>query len=355
METSLIILQTTTPDYRALFFERIHEVLGDKFKLYSGDRYFEPSIQSDDRINSIKVRNIFFLRRRFLLQLGISSLLFTNAVVVVELNPRILTNWLLLIIRRIFRKRTVVWGHAWPRQGKESKSDLLRHQMRKLASSIIVYTRQQKDELQLKMPEKHIKAAPNALFSEKQMGHHNGPEMPKHLIYVGRLSSEKKPYFLVKAFEACYKDLPKGTRLIVIGEGEERERIEDFVSKHEAKDRILILGHQSDFRQLQKWYGESLLSVSPGYLGLSVTQSFGFGVPMLISKNENHSPEIEAVKEGENAIFFQTDQQDDFCHQLRTIYADRALWVKKRPLIAQFCKERYSVEAMAQVFINLTN
>ncbi|NND87936.1 MAG: hypothetical protein HKM28_01670, partial [Flavobacteriaceae bacterium] len=185
MKPSLIILQTTTPDYRAQFFERIYDVLGDKIKLYSGKRYFEPSIQSDDRINSIKVQNLFFLGRRFLLQLGISSLFFTNAVVVLELNPRILTNWLLLIIRRILGKRTVVWGHAWPRQGKESQSDLLRHQMRKLATSIIVYTRQQKDELQLKMPQKYIKAAPNALFSKKQMGHYDGPEVPKHLIYVG--------------------------------------------------------------------------------------------------------------------------------------------------------------------------
>ena len=74
---------------------------------------------------------------------------------------------------------------------------------------------------------------------------------------------------------------------------------------------------------------------------------------MLISKNENHSPEIEAVIEQENAIFFNTGDVDDFSLKLQSIYASKNEWIDKREQIVDFCKKNYSVEAMAQVFINL--
>lgn len=42
-------------------------------------------------------------------------------------------------------------------------------------------------------------------------------------------------------------------------------------------------------------YANALVSVSPGYVGLSLTQSLSFGVPMLIAIDEAHVPEIDAA------------------------------------------------------------
>ena len=117
--------------------------------------------------------------------------------------------------------------------------------------------------------------------------------------------------------------------------------------------KIKILGHISNFNVLEDLYSEALFSVSPGYVGLSITQSFGFGVPMLISKNEPHSPEIEAAIFGQNSFLFETDDLDDLSAKIISCYNKKKFWVDNRLDISEFCKKKYSIEKMAQVFINL--
>ena len=347
----LTIIQTVAPDYRNLFFQRLKDVLKDRFELYAGNESFETSIKTQSKIHK-EVKNHFLWKRKFLFQTKIWHLLFKDDVIVLELNPRILSNWLFLIIRKILSKPTVLWGHAWPRNGKKAKSDILRHWMRKLGDKIIVYTHRQKKELQEKMPGKEIEAAPNALLKSSSMQTEQNATA-KDLIYVGRLVAAKKVYFLVKAFHHALNLIPDDAKLFIVGDGEEKEKIQQYINRHNLSNRIQLLGHISDYKTLKKLYTHALFSISPGYGGLSITQSFGFGVPMLISKTENHSPEIEAVKEGINALFFKTDNLDDFARKLQMIYQEREYWLKKREKIVDFCQKNYSVEAMAQVFINL--
>ncbi|MGB0789620.1 MAG: glycosyltransferase, partial [Marinirhabdus sp.] len=237
--------------------------------------------------------------------------------------------------------------------GQGSKSDTIRGVMRALGTSIITYTRQQATELKGAMPKKTITAAPNALFSREQMQSGTSPMQPKNLIYVGRLTEAKKPMFLLRAFAKSLGDIPKGTQLVFVGEGPEMKKLQGFIEQNDLSARVKLKGHISAHKKLGQLYSESLLSVSPGYVGLSVTQSFGFGVPMLVSKTENHSPEIEAVREGENALFFETGSIEDFKEKLLQFYNNKPYWVSQRGQIVAFCKENYSVEAMAKVFANL--
>lgn len=349
----LIIIQTVTPDYRKAFFDEIRSKLGKNFELYRGSDYFEKSVVTDYRINAHNCKNYFLFGRRVLFQTGIKSTLFSKAVVVLEMNPRVLSNWMLLLIRGFSGRKTVLWGHAWPRKGKDSNSDILRHLMRLLSTTIITYTSTQREELLQRMPNKTIYAAPNALFSKNQMFVQDNVHKAKNLIYVGRLTESKKPFFLVKAFANAIAQLPEEMNLIIVGSGEEERRLEKFIQQNDLESRILLKGHISDINELRDLYEQSFFSISPGYLGLSVTQSFGFGVPMLVSKYENHSPEIEAILENKNAIFFDTDDEVSFRESVLRTIKNREYWIEQRPEIQEFCRENYSVEAMAQVFTNL--
>lgn len=349
----LIIIQTATPDYRKAFFDEIRSALGKDFELYRGSGYFEKSVVTDYGIKARNCKNYFLLGRRLLFQTGIWGTLFSKAVLVLEMNPRVLSNWILLLIRRLTGRPTVLWGHAWPRKGKDSKSDILRHLMRLLSTTIITYTTTQREELLQRMPNKTIYAAPNALFSKNQMYVQYNTHKAKNLIYVGRLTESKKPFFLVKAFANALAQLPEEMNLIIVGSGKEEGRMEKFIQQNALEGRILLKGHISDIKELGALYEQSFFSISPGYLGLSVTQSFGFGVPMLVSKNENHSPEIEAISENKNALFFDTDDEVSFRESVLSTIKNREYWIQQRPEIHEFCRENYSVEAMAQVFINL--
>ena len=268
------------------------------------------------------------------------------------MNPRILTNWMLLISRKITGRKTVLWGHAWPRVGQGSKSVWLRNLMRKLAEKIVVYTKSQKlelEELGLKTP---IISAPNALLSSDQMVTNHEEKRINNILYVGRLVADKKPFLLLKTFHFVIDELPKTTHLIFIGEGDERQKMEEYINKHQLSNRVFLKGHISDYKELKELYFDALLSVSPGYIGLSAIQSFGFGVPMLVSQNENHSPEIEAVN-SENSMFFETDQIDSCAKQLLAFFKAKKLWISKRQSISDECKNKYSAENMAKTFLTL--
>ena len=93
------------------------------------------------------VDNVFLWKRRLVWQRGVVRPLLAADVAILELNPRILSNWLILAGRRLRRRPTVLWGHAWSRSGARSRTDRIRDVMRRLGNVILVYTERQKQEL----------------------------------------------------------------------------------------------------------------------------------------------------------------------------------------------------------------
>ena len=223
--------------------------------------------------------------------------------------------------------------------------------MRKLGDEIIVYTKTQQFELQNKMTSKKIIAAPNSIYYKRQMTTNQDVNLINNIIYVGRLTKSKKPILLVKSFHLSMKNIPNEANLLLVGDGGERELIEKYIKQNNLSNRIKLLGHIDDYEKLKELYSTSLASVSPGYVGLSATQSFGFGVPLIISKNEQHSPEFEAIKINENSMFFITNSTESLSQEIIKFYKQKEMWINKRIYICNFCRENYSVEVMAESFL----
>ncbi len=72
---------------------------------------------------------------------------------------------------------------------------------------------------------------------------------------------------------------------------------------------------------------------------------------MIIADNEPHAPEIAAITPGENALFFKSDDQQDFGRVMKQIWDHRDTWQQRRTQIADFCRENYSAERMAEGFM----
>ena len=348
----LVIVQTVTPDYRAVFFDTIKEALGNRFELYAGDFYFQKSIKSADATQKKSITNFYFFGRKLLFQFGVMHLLFRNDALVLEMNPRILSNWIMLICRKFMNKETILWGHAWPRDGQSSKTNRLRKTMQRLASCIVVYTNTQRKELVKVLPGKTILSATNSVISSKKMITNTDENVIKNILFVGRLVADKKPLFLLQSFHSIMESVPKSTSLIFAGEGPESDRLQQYIAEHNLEKRVFLMGHVGNYEELKKLYFQSLFSTSPGYVGLSAIQSFGFGVPMLVSKDENHSPEIEAVTKL-NSLLFKTDDISDCGKMMLQFFENKSYWVKQRAKITEDCKKKYSSENMAKTFITL--
>ena len=348
---AITLIQTSVDAYRQAFVEEVAARIGRSFQIYTGDTYFDPAVRTRVVLpgHVTRVRNVFLVRRLLLWQRGAVRAGISAEIAVLELNPRILSVWVTLLVRRALRRRTVLWGHAWPRRGRGAATDRLRHLMRILADAILVYTETQARELAEVMPTATIVAAPNALYRASEIAPPE-PLAATDFLFVGRLVPAKKPMLLLRAFAAAAHALV-GARLVFVGEGLLLEPLQREAERLGVRARVVFAGHVGARLALAQIYARAVATVSSGYVGLSATQSFSFGVPMLVARSEPHSPEIEAAVEGENAVFFESDDEKSLADALIGVWRDSAEWAKRGASIAAVCRESYSVEQMADGFL----
>lgn len=354
--TNLVILQACAPDYRKKFYAELSKRYPKTYKLLAGDALSEKSVKTDYSIPQInKITNHYFFNRKVLIQYDSFFEALKAPYLVIELTPRTLSNWVLLILRKLLGKKTALWGHAWPRAGKDAKTDSVRSVMRSLADKIILYTQTQVDELKTIMPNADIVYAANAIYYKHEMYPLDSTaSLGNHIIYVGRLHSEKKPRLAIEAFALAYPHLCPDSKLIFVGSGDaEKALMQDTAKALGISDKVIFKGHISEHETLKQLYHESFVSISPGYVGLSITQSFGFGVPIIIGRDEPHAPEIECAIEGENCAFFQSDNPQDFADKIVRFYSEKEKWSEKKDFLATYAREKYSVEKMVEPFLQL--
>ena len=347
---SVAIVQTVAPDYRVDVFRRLAGIVA-RFTLVAGEEFFDSTVTTAPELDDLRwrVKNRFFLGRRFLWQSGHVRRVVGVDVAVLEMNPRILSNWALLALRALGRRPTLVWGHAVSRERSSHRPDVLRRAMMKLASGAIVYTETEAASLR-RQGLGPVFAAPNAVFpaTYRPEAAHTG-DGPPAFVYVGRLVETKKPQLLLRAFLLAAPELPGDASLTIVGEGPKRTELEEFAATAppDLRRRITFLGHRSDRKTLERVYATATASVSPGYVGLSLIQSLYHGVPMIIARGEPHSPEIEAAHDGDNAVFFKEDSVEDLARALVSVAAAKAKWAQRCADIANACRSSYSAEAMA--------
>jgi glycosyltransferase involved in cell wall biosynthesis len=350
--TRIALVQTTVPDYRQPFLELLEARLPDPLQVLAGREYFDPTVSlAVDHGRVTLVSNHFLLGRRLLWQRGVLGRALGAKLVIVELNPRVLSTWAILIVRRSLRRPVLLWGHAWPRGGAHARSDRVRQLMRRLASAVIVYSETQAADLGGRMPGKRVVAAPNALYSAAAQPEVGSSDATSAIdfVFVGRLVPAKKPKLLLDAFVRALDDLPVDTRLVFVGEGPLRPELERR-AESAARARVAFLGARSELAELEPVYARALASVIPGYAGLSLIQSLWFGAPSIIADDEPHSPEIEAAQEGWNCVFFASDSAVSLSDALVSVARNRDEWRKRRAQIARQCAEAYSLEAMVEAF-----
>jgi glycosyltransferase involved in cell wall biosynthesis len=341
---------TSMGDYRIGVMLEVKKLFGNELTIFSGTVAFDPTIKliNEEDLPHWPLKNIYLFKRKFLIQIIPIRDYIKCDVLLLDLNPRIINVWLLTLLRRMLGKPTILWGHAWPRTGKGSRSDFIRGLLRKMSKNIIVYTETQSNELSGYDNDLVVTSAPNALYRKEQMEFISDNNR-NDIIYVGRIVKEKKPEMLLNAFVKACSNSEFLARLIFVGSGDELSSLKTIVDnlQESVKIRIVFCGHISNHKTLSELYSNAFISVSPGYVGLSITQSFSFGIPMLISKDELHAPEIEAAVEGVNAEFFETNNIDNLSSKLIQLYQNRADIESKGRKIVEMCQEQYSVENMA--------
>ena len=333
-------------DYRLRTIKRVVMEFDGGLEVFAGTTSYDPTVRTLSSLDFVMTElNNKYLPANILLQ-DIPLFLYLSAdVLLLDLNPRIPHVWLLLLLRGILGRKTVLWGHAWPRGGRSQKTELLRHWLRLLSPALVTYTRTQADQLRILYPNKLICAAPNALYFRNEISFDEGSRRFE-AVYVGGLKPDKKPHLLIPAFNAIAETIPE-LALTIVGDGPEMDRVRQQREQSRFRSRISIMGYISDYERVREIYSRAFVSLSPGYVGLSITQSLAFGVPMIIAKDENHSPEIDAAVDGRNANFFESNSVVSLSEVIKEFWNHRNEWSGLGPEIAFDTAANYSVEAMA--------
>jgi glycosyltransferase involved in cell wall biosynthesis len=341
------------PRYRREVLRLLSDRFGADWLALGGAQHLDATVRSDGDTSLWRVvSNHGWLGRRLLFQWGSWPEVMRAEVAILDLNPRSITAGLLLFGRRLLGRRTLVWGHLNPRLGPNSRTAAVRSFMRHRADGCVVYAYADADAVTAARPDERVWVAPNALYREtdihadeiaKSQGSPRAEgAAPNLILCVGRLERDKKPQLLLEAFALLAK-YDKEAVLCFVGQGRLQQSLVDSAAELGVSSRVRFDGPIDDVNVLRSLYAQARCSVSPGYCGLSLTQSMCFGVPMLIASDEPHAPEIELTALGLVA-FFAADSAESLASALAAAPSpDKA----DRASVVDFMRASYSAEAMA--------
>lgn len=111
---------------------------------------------------------------------------------------------------------------------------------------------------------------------------------------IGRLSEQKGMRYFIEAAEIVLKECPEA-RFYIVGDGEEKEFLQDSIEKKKLKDKVFLLGYRSDIQNVMAqldfivlsslWEGLPLTPIEAYSVGKTVVGTAVDGTPEII-RNE---------------------------------------------------------------------
>ena len=128
------------------------------------------------------------------------------------------------------------------------------------------------------------------------------------ILGVGRLTRQKNFGFLIKSFKEIEKKY-NNLKLVILGEGEERNLLEKLIETNNLKEKVFLPGHQKNvFKFLKncKCFILSSLWEDPGFVSIEAGYC---NVPVISSDCDNGPKEL--LLEGKAGFLFKSSNQDD--------------------------------------------
>lgn len=347
-----VLFLAVLPSYRSECIEIVRGVATDDVRLFVSEAHLDPSVKTGIPIDWFtRVSLIRLFGRRAFIQIIPTLEPILAKSLILDLNPRSLTSWFLLVVRRMLRRRTLVWGHINPQRGSSAKTVSLRLAMRKLSSGTICYTYSDRKSALTSLPNSPVWVAPNSLYKAAAIRCGTKVANRSNILYVGRFEPAKKVPLLVRAFAMAMKAKPE-LRLVLVGGGSEETILKKLVQSLDIEKYVHFAGWIDQPNILEGFYDLAFCTVSPGFAGLGLTQSLGFGVPVVVADEEPHSPEIELADSG-GVSWFSSDSSTSLSAALLEQWESR----EHVPVdeLSAHVRSFYSAESMARGLSNALN
>lgn len=146
----------------------------------------------------------------------------------------------------------------------------------------------------------------NSIYNE--FSFNSSRRVKKYFLFIGSLDKRKGIVELLYAFQAALR-VNSGLQLKIVGAGPEKDSLEKKIHELELYDNVELLGAIYDGLQKSRVFEGAYCVISPLQAGLSVVESFSYGVPFVTSVNAITGGESQSVIHDENGVLFNDPSQ----------------------------------------------
>ena len=228
-----------------------------------------------------------------------------------------LSTWWILLQHKLFyhRKKVILWTHGW--YGREGfVKRWIKKLFFKMADKILTYGEYAREigisqgispskilsihnSLDYNLQKKLRESLRSSDIYERHFGNSNPT-----LLFIGRLTKVKRLDLLLEAIYIL-KQNNQFFNLILIGSGEERERLEELTFHWGLSDSVWFYGASYDDCKNAQLIYDADLCVAPGNVGLTAMHSMVFGTPVLTHDDFPwQMPEFEAIVPNITGCYF---------------------------------------------------
>jgi glycosyltransferase involved in cell wall biosynthesis len=214
--------------------------------------------------------------------------------------------------------------------------------------AMIAYSQRGADEYAaLGFPPEKIFVAHNSVSQAPIALPDHRPETVDRLnvLFVGRLQARKRIDYLLKA---CAQ-LASKPRLVIIGEGPERESLESLAREIYPSAEFIGARHGAELRP---YFTEADLFVLPGTGGLAVQEAMSYGLPVIVAQGDGTQDDL--VRK-ENGWQIPPDHFEALLSKMKDALSDVARLRKMGEESYRIVKEEINIEKMVETFVRALN
>ncbi|MDQ2691087.1 MAG: glycosyltransferase family 4 protein [Chloroflexota bacterium] len=350
--------QRVLPTYRAPFFDLLAEACDGGMSLFTGSPLPVEGISTTDRLRVARYlpgKNIHLSRGGLYscYQIGLLSWLkdWDPDALIVEANPRYLSTPAAVRWMHGHGRPVVGWG-----LGASPLSGLLagfRNQRRALFlkqfDALIAYSQRGADEYAaLGFPREKIFVAHNSVATRPASALPRRPSAfnpQPTILFVGRLQRRKQIDSLLRA---CAQ-LPEKPRLIIVGDGPERERLEGLARELYPSTEFAGARHGAE---LSPYFEAADLFVLPGTGGLAVQQAMSYGLPVIVAQGDGTQDDLVR---SENGWQIPPDDFEALLFVMKEALSDVARLRRMGDESYRIVREEINLEKMVETFVTTLN
>ncbi len=149
------------------------------------------------------------------------------------------------------------------------------------------------------------------------------PSDKKIILFVGNLIKIKGVYTLIESLKILRSSIPE-LLLLIIGQGEEIERLESLAASYDLNSNIKFCGWlpQKDLPELYNAADIFVLpSITEGH-SVALLEAMAVGLPIVASRTGGN---IETIEDGVNGFLFETGNAEKLAEKLGMILTNRNL------------------------------